>query len=125
MPTIEQQIEEIKKKIPDVPEGIPKYRDALWNKINENLRKSQDASEQANRIQEENQIIKRMQENRRYLMDRQQVDWTKIVVMLPDIFIIGYDENRFKFETDRYIRMIYRTKYINNLFNRIDANKNK
>ncbi len=77
------------------------------------------------RLQEENQIIKRMQENRRYLMDRQQADWTKIVVILPDIFISRYDNYRFKFETDRYIRMIYRTKYINNLFNRIDANKNE
>ena len=84
--------------------------------------KSQDASEQANRIQEENEIIKRIQENRSYL---QRVDWTKIVVTRPDIFISEYDESRFKFEAERYIRMIYRTKYVNYLFNWIDANKDE
>ena len=83
------------------------------------LTKSQDASEQANL---ENEIIKRIQENRSYL---QSVDWTKIVVTLPDIFISEYDESRFKFETERYIRMIYRTNYINKLLHMIDSKKDR
>lgn len=116
---IEEQIKEIKEKIPDVPECIPKYTDALFNKINETLTKSQDASEQANR---ENQIIQRIKDNRSYL---QRVDWKKIVVTLPDIFISEYDGLRFKFEKERYIRMIYRTKYVKHLFKMIDANKDE
>ena len=63
-----------------------------------------------------------MQENRRYL---EIVDWTKIVVTLPDIFISPYDGLRFKFEAERYIRMIYRTKYINKLLDIIDSKKDR
>ena len=61
-----------------------------------------------------------MQENRRYL---EIVDWTKTVVTLPDIFIGEYDESRFKFEAERYIRMIYRRNYINKLLDMIDSKK--
>jgi hypothetical protein len=63
-----------------------------------------------------------MQENRKYL---ELVDWTKIVVTLPDIFISKYDGLRFKFEAERYIRMIYRTNYINKLLHMIDTNKDE
>ena len=63
-----------------------------------------------------------MQKNRSYL---ELVDWTKIVVTLPDIFITKYDGLRFKFETERYIRMIYRTNYINKLLNMIDSKKDR
>ena len=62
-----------------------------------------------------------MQENRSYL--KEIVDWTKIVVTLPDIFISKYEGRRFKFEAERYIRMIYRRNYINKLLDMIDSKK--
>ena len=41
------------------------------------------------------------------------------------IFISKYDESRFKFETERYIRMIYRTKYVKYLLDMIDSKKDR
>ena len=64
-----------------------------------------------------------MQKNRRYL--KENVDWAKIVVTLPDIFISKYEGPRFKFEEERYIRMIYRTNYINKLLDMIDSKKDR
>lgn len=106
-----QTIQEIHKNIPKEPTCIPKHNDSLRNEINRvNFRKEEDHS-----------IIKRIQENQHYL--KNSVDWTKLVVTLPDIFINKYDQDRFKFGDERFIRMICRTKYINFLLNKIETNK--
>lgn len=108
IPTVEEQIAEIMKQIPELSTFTPScsFSKPLLQ-----------------RFHEESQIINQMKENQAYLMDKKKVDWTKIVVNLPDIFINGYQNERFKFGADRFIRMINRKKYIDYLLNNINHKK--